>query len=78
MTKYVVLNRKAQPANAPSGLTGWIQLSGEYEGSNAKAAIQAALKSGNGSGDPSGEYVAVPARSWDPVKVEAKQAFSFS
>ena len=68
MTKYVVLQ----------GPTTWIQLSGVYEAANDEAAIKAALLSGNGDGDPSGEYVAVPVRSWKPRKVEAKQAFSFS
>ena len=72
MTKYVVLKR------FPDERDCWNQLSGEYEANNDQAAIQAALLSGNGAGDPSGEYVAVPVRSWKPRKVEAKQAFSFS
>ncbi len=63
---------------AVEGQSRWHELTGEYEGSNDEAAIKAALMSGNGAGDPSGEYVAIPVRSFKPRKVEAKQAFSFS
>lgn len=72
MTKYKVLMYSSAAG------CDWTELSGEYEAANDEAAIKAALLSGNGAGDPSGEYVAVPVRSWKPRKVEAKQAFSFS
>ena len=71
MTKYRVLAKV-------DGQSRWHELPGEYEATNDEAAIKAALTAGNGAGDPSGEYVAVPLRSWHPRKVETKQAFSFS
>ncbi len=72
MTRYKILSRTA------IGTGGWVEHTGEYEAANDEAAIKAALMSGNGAGDPSGEYVAIPVRSFKPRKVEAKQAYSFS
>ena len=57
--------------------TGWLELSGEYKGANDEAAIRAALASGNGEGDPSGVYVAVPVRSWKPRSVKIERAVKF-
>lgn len=73
MTKYVVLRAMEDHDNAL-----WQKIA-EAEGTSASAAIKAALGAGDYAAEfASGRFVAVPARSWDPVKVEAKQAFSFS
>ena len=69
MTVYLVLKKNGK---------GWDEFLSQVEATNSKSAIQSALLTRSALGDPSGEYVAVPARSWDPVKVETKQAFSFS
>jgi hypothetical protein len=69
MTKYVVLYKNGE---------GWEQMEGTWEGANDQAAITAALSKFNFGTTPSAEFVATPARSWKPRKVEPKRAFSFS
>ena len=69
MTAYIVLTNTEK---------GWQQLTGTYSGAHARAAIQAALNSGNTVGEQAGEYVAVPARSWQPVKVRPERVLKFS
>ena len=69
MTAYVVLTNTEK---------GWQQLTGTYSGTSRRGAIQAALNSGNAVGEQAGEYVAVPARSWQPVKVKPERVLKFS
>jgi len=69
MTSYIVLTNTEK---------GWQQLTGTYSGSRPRAAIEAALATGSALGEQAGEYVAVPARSWKPVKVKVEKALKFS
>ena len=64
MTQYVVLKRESE---------GWTPLRNS-EARSAKAALTAVI-----DGKP-GEYVAIPLRSWKPLKVEVetKTALKFS
>lgn len=67
-TSYIVLKRASVPENTMTADTGWHVVTGAFEGVSAPAAIKAAAeKSGNG------EYVAVPSRSWQPVRVQVEQ-----
>jgi len=59
MTSYVVL-RRGEDEDA------WTPLSKEYSASSAASAAKAAAL----AVEIPGEYVAVPARSWDPIKLE--------
>lgn len=70
-TKYVVLKNQNEEGKSPEL---WRPV-GMIDAASSQAAIKKQLVD---TQEPNGEYVAVPARSWDPVKVEAKQAFSFS
>jgi hypothetical protein len=65
MTKYLILKKNG---------TAWEQVA-EAETVSARAAIQAAVAK---QSDSNGSYVAIPARSWKPVKVEVAQALKFS
>jgi hypothetical protein len=67
-TDYIILSGSEK---------GWQKLTGVYEGVSGRAAILAALNSGNAVGDQSGEYVAVPMRSWQPVKVKRETKLTF-
>jgi hypothetical protein len=74
MTKYLIL-RHAD--DFPSG-EAW-DIVATAEGSSAKAAIRIALNAKDKASEQSGgEYVAVPARSWQPEKVAVEQALKFS
>lgn len=70
-TEYVVLKKPAVSSNAMSGgPQGW-SIIGTFDGRDATTAIKAAV------GEPltdgvSGNYVAVPSRSWKPVTVDVK------
>jgi hypothetical protein len=68
MTKYLVLRLSKAATDA------WVPL-GVVEASSAKAAIRSYL---DASKDGSGEFVAVPDRSWQPVKVQVETALKFS
>jgi len=73
MTKYLVLEKQSA---APEGTKAtWAELA-EIEATSARSAIRAHL----GGGGTKGEFVAVPARSFKPVrvKVETKTQLSFS
>jgi hypothetical protein len=49
------------------------------EAASSRAAVRAHLNgSGNPKEDRNGMFVAVPSRSWNPVKVETKTALKFS
>ena len=67
MTEYLLLER------TKDGF--WSEVSGTTKASSAKAAIRKALSGENGS---AGEFVAIPARSWQPVKVAVETALKFS
>jgi len=67
MTKYMILAKGDKPD------AGWVETA-IVEAASARAAIREAL---NGASE-GGEYVAVPARSWEPVKVEIQQAIKIS
>jgi hypothetical protein len=64
MTKYLVLKRNS---------SGWEE-GVTVEASSGRAALNSALLNEK----EGGEFVAVPARSWKPVKVEVAQALKFS
>jgi len=67
MTRYMILAKDTKPDS------GWVETT-TVEAVSARAAIREAL---NGASE-GGEYVAVPARSWEPVKVEIQQAIKIS
>lgn len=60
-TKYAVLRKQADG--------GWQFVNYATTSGSEAAARQVALEIENGKGDGSGEYVAVPERSFDPIKV---------
>jgi hypothetical protein len=62
MTRYLVLELNASEA-------AWGEI-GAVTAKSAKDAIRLTLAE---AGSPAGQYVAVPARSWKPVQVEAVQ-----
>lgn len=68
MTEYLLLERTKDG--------DWSEVSGTTKASSAKSAIRKALSGQNGGSG--GEFVAVPARSWQPVKVAVEQALKFS
>lgn len=70
MTDFIVLR-----AN-PNG--EWEELSGVHSTATRRAAVESALASKNDSRPLDGEYVAVPARSWKPIKVKVEKAIKFS
>jgi hypothetical protein len=73
VTEYVILEVQEPEAN---GLHLW-QEAARVDARSAAAAIRSALSGENGT---PGEFVAVPARSWKPVKVsvETKSTLKFS
>jgi hypothetical protein len=71
MTEYVIL------ANTDDGGPRF-QVVGKTESASVSAAIRAYLTNSELAEDSSGTYVAVPARSWKPVKVAVEQALKFS
>lgn len=56
----------------------WEKLPGVHSASTRRAAVEFALASKNDSQPLDGEYVAVPARSWKPLKVKVEKAIKFS
>ena len=71
LTTYIVLRRDATPVNTTaSGTLGWRIENSNVPASNAEAAIRLACRQDDA---PAGTYVAVPARSWKPVTVQAVQ-----
>lgn len=69
MTEYVVFRGKED---------GWEVFLPSVEAASGKAAVNVALKQRSANGYESGTYVAVPARSWQPVKVQVETALKFS
>ena len=67
MTSYVILCKTVED---------WEELAKRVEASSAKAALRTALKGTS----INGEYVAIPLRSWHPLKVtvETQQRLKFS
>jgi hypothetical protein len=68
-TEYLVL---VQDPDSPH----WSEL-GTYRGRNQQEAIEKTVQ-GVRSGDQGGTFVAVPARSWKPVKVTPKVETTFT
>jgi hypothetical protein len=64
VTSYIVLKAHVD------GGGGWHEIPGTVAAPSAEAAIRKAL---GAKADATGPYVAVPARSWKPVKVSAVQ-----
>jgi hypothetical protein len=64
MTKYLILKKNGD---------AWKEVA-LAETASARAAIQAVVAK---QSDSSGEYVAIPARSWKPVPVTVEQALKF-
>jgi hypothetical protein len=71
VTEYVIL------VNTDDGGPRF-QVVGKTEAAGVSAAIRTHLKKDELAEDSSGMYVAVPARSWRPVKVAVEQALKFS
>lgn len=73
MTEYVVF------ANTDAGGPRWQEVA-RYEVRSAAAAIRAHLGETMADETHTGQYAAVPARSWKPVtvKVETKTSLKFS
>ena len=69
MTAYIVFRKNG---------TGWEPLPGIHTGASARAAVTAALEEKKDMSPPDGEYAAVPARSWKPIKVKVEKALKFS
>lgn len=66
MTEYKILFRDEEK---------WSEGYPNVKASSPRAAIRAAL---DGNDQEGGEFVAVPARSWHPVKVAVETALKFS
>lgn len=65
---YVVLQQATESVlNDPAG--GWVHI-GRWSGYSAEHAVRLAVAQ---HGNSEGTYVAVPARSWKPVTVQAVQ-----
>jgi len=75
MTTYIILERAVEEGYTEGR---WVQ-AGEVTARGARSAIRAYLDNGNSAG-PSGQYVAVPSRSFVPVTVnlETKKTLKFS
>ena len=71
MTTYIVFSREGKYGDPETERWAW---RGEAEGASAIAAIRAALNDKN----EEGEFVAVPKRSFRPVKVQVETALKFS
>jgi hypothetical protein len=69
MTEYLVLELHSEAL--------WREV-GEYESVSAKAAIKKMLSEASISEEKVSQFVAVPARSWQPVKVQVETALKFS
>ncbi len=69
VTAYVILTRKDDPEAEGEGSALW-EVSAKVAGRSAKAAIRAWLD--QGPDEPKGTYVAVPARSWQPITVSTE------
>lgn len=68
MTEYVVLMREESKGQF------WYEIPPRPMANSAREAIKVALK----DKDKIGEFVAVPARSWQPVKVQLETALKFT
>jgi hypothetical protein len=80
MTEYVILSRgttETQGDETGTTFSGGYQIRARVKARGVRAALTAFLSDKQ---DATGEYVAVPARSWKPVtvKVETKTALKFS
>lgn len=64
MTEYIVLNFDS---TADSGWKVWEEVHNGVEATSAENAIRRFVEA---NGFTSGEFVAIPKRSWKPVKVE--------
>lgn len=69
MTTYIVL-RRARLTDATGTDDGWRVENSNVPAASAEAAIRLACKTDS---TPAGTYVAIPARSWKPVTVQAEQ-----
>lgn len=70
-TEYVVLTKAIPQANTASGVQGWTVVK-TVSARSATEAIRAAAGDKNAA-----QYVAVPARSWNPVNVTPKTTTTF-
>lgn len=68
-TEYVILKLDGNDESL------WSRWEGTVKATSARAAVSAAAKDDL---QPSGEYVAIPARSWQPVTVKVETALKFS
>lgn len=69
MTEYIILLQNEK---------GWEDI-GRTSAASAKAAVAQAMKSPTGAPPKDGgTFVAVPARSWQPVTVQVETALKFS
>ena len=75
MTRYLVFKQKDEPTEAAG--SSWVQV-GEADAGGPREAISKVLSSENGSFERNGVFVASPKRSWKPLTVAPKQAFTFS
>jgi hypothetical protein len=71
VTDYIILKKNGAGPDA-----SWNPLPGTYNGASGRGAVLAALRTKKEHAE--GEFVAVPARSWQPVKVQVETALKFS
>lgn len=71
-TEYVVLSKAIPAANTSGGVQGWQEVK-SVTARSATEAVRAAAGDKNAA-----MYVAVPARSWNPVKVTPKVTTTFA